>query len=80
MLEGGGSRLKYPETFSQPYSTRRQMAGRVRASFDALFFRSEQGRWVNLNSGDTRSCKVQLLQNEAGYALNCRQDGQVKLA
>lgn len=52
------------------------VAGRVRASFDAQLFRSAQGRWANFNS-NTREYKVQLLQNEGGYLLNCKQDGQV---
>lgn len=55
------------------------VTGRVRASFDTLLYRGEHGEWVNFISGDTRECKVQLLQNEAGYVLNCKQDGQVGL-
>ena len=56
---------------------------RVRASFDALLYRAEQGRWVNFTGGDIRdrecTCKVQLLENETGYVVNCKHDGQVNL-
>lgn len=54
---------------------------RVRASFDAFLFRAEQDRWVNFTGGDTFecACKVQLLENEAGYVVNCKHDGQVNL-
>ena len=65
---------KYQET-----SDRMNVAGRVRASFDALLLRAEQNRWVNFTGEGTRqcACKVQLIQSEAGYLLNCKQDGQV---
>ena len=67
---------KYQET-----SGRMNVAGRVRASFDALLLRAEQDRWVNFTGEGTRqcACKVQLIQSEAGYLLNCKQDGQVIL-
>ena len=55
------------------------VVGRVRASFDALLLRAQQDRWVNFTGEGTRecACKVQLIQNEVGYLLNCKQDGQV---
>jgi len=45
------------------------------ATFDALLFRSEQGRWANFVNG---GCQIQLFQNDMGYVLQCRQEGQVK--
>jgi len=54
--------------------------GRIRADFDALLFASQQGRWVNFLSGDTRSCQVQVIESERGSHVLCckRQNGQVR--
>jgi len=53
--------------------------GRVKASFDALLFVSQQGKWVDFTNGDTRSCEIQLVESSTNHVqLYCRKDGKVK--